>query len=213
MKATLFTRGQTKKQKSLLYQQYIEGQSYRQAEQLPLISPTFQLLSNSRRQNPKTSPELGTNLKDLPFTATALAMPPPKRWLHYILHGAAPTVENRGAKEQRINANGSRRKAGNRWEICLRLFPSHPFPQYNLISWQHGLSSPRRECMCTRRLLRLAAEAAAAQLYRDVHSKLPLAKTGKHMGLVRGVKSVLPSAAGGNWPCHVFIHSVWRHRI
>lgn len=67
-----------KKKSSLLNQQYTEGQSCRQAEELPLISPTFQLLSISRRQNPSTSPELGTNLRDLPFTATARAMPAPE---------------------------------------------------------------------------------------------------------------------------------------
>lgn len=173
------------KKKSLLNQQYIEGQSCRQAEELPLISPTFQLLSVSRRQNPNTSPELGTNLRELPFTATALAMSPPKCWLHYILHRAA-TVENSGVKEQRINANASHRKAVNSWEICLRLFPSHPFPQNNLISWQHSLSSPGKECMWTHRMLHLVAEAAAAQLCGDVHGELPLAKTGKHMGLFWG---------------------------
>lgn len=65
--------------------------------------------------------------------------------------------------------------------------------------------------MWTHRVLRLAAEAAAAQFCGDVHGKLPLAKPGQHVGLFGGIKSVLPSAAGGNWPCHVFIHSVGRH--
>lgn len=142
-----------KKKSSLLNQQYTEGQSCRQAEELPLISPTFQLLSISRRQNPNTSPELGTNLRDLPFTATARAMPAPEHWVHCILHRAA-AVEKSGVEERRIKTNAACRKALDSWEMCLRLFPSLPFPQNNRISWQHSLSSPGRECMWTHRLLR-----------------------------------------------------------
>jgi len=59
----------------------------------------------------------------------------------------------------------------------------------------------------THMLARLAAEATATQLYRDVDSKLPLAKTGKRSVLFwRG--SLLPSAAGGIWRLRVFIHCV-----